>query len=88
MRQSVSIPDGILLLSNTDFECPKCGQIHNESDWYPKLQKSTESWTTKRCKNKACNEQLGITMDIMGDVVCWKHSEEEKLIEDEIEWYF
>lgn len=88
MRQSVLIPDGILLLSETDFKCPKCGQIHNESDWYPKFKISPERCITKICKNKACKERLGVTMDIMGDVVCWKRSEEDKVIADSIEWYF
>ena len=87
MRQLVSIPNGVLTLADTDFECPKCLQVHNEEDWYPRLDKSGETWITKRCKNKACKERLGITMNIIGDVVCWKRSE-ERLMEDATEWNF
>jgi len=77
MSKSIKIPNGIITLSETDFKCPKCECIHSEEDYYSKLRNSDKHFIYKKCKG--CKTTLGISSNIMGDVVVWLKEEESKI---------
>lgn len=70
--------DGIIHICyiKTEFNCPECGILHTEDDYYDRLVKSKRFLIYKKCKG--CFETLGITSDIKGDVVVWLKSEEKR----------
>jgi len=68
---------GIVCLCQTDFNCPKCGKLHTEDDYYKQLDKSKHGLIYKKCKG--CGVKLGITSDIKGDIRVWLKEEETKL---------
>lgn len=80
MSYQISIPNGILTLNDVDFNCPKCGHLHEESDYYKKLEKSDETYIYMKCKS--CKEKLGVTTDYRGDVVVWLKSKEQELLNE------
>lgn len=67
---------GILSLVDTDFQCPDCGQVHSEDDYFARMQKS--KYGLIYCKCKQCRVMLGVTTDMRGDVKVWIKSEEKK----------
>jgi len=56
------------------FKCPKCECPHKEEDYYEKLSKSKTFVSYQKCKG--CKTKLGISSDIMGDVVVWLKEDE------------
>ena len=76
MGYTVRIPNGIISMAYVDFKCPKCEKSYSEEDYYDQLSKSKSGLIYKTCK--CCKEKLGITYDMMGDVVVWLKSEEQK----------
>lgn len=75
--KSIAIPNGILTISDTDFNCPKCECPHTEDDYYNQLHKSKDGLIYKKCKG--CKTKLGITSDIRGDIQVWVKDEEIKV---------
>ena len=69
MGYTIKIPDGFITMSHADFNCPVCGQLHSEVDYYKQLNKSKHGLIHKHCKN--CNAWLGITSDMRGDIQVW-----------------
>jgi len=65
---------GILTLCETDFNCPKCGYLYHEKDYYSQLYNSKRGLIYKQCKG--CKTKLGITSDIKGDIHVWIKDEE------------
>lgn len=76
MGYSIKIPNGILSMSYSDFNCPKCECPHTEDDYYNRLYKNKNSLIYKKCKG--CKTKLGITIDIIGDVRVWLKEDERK----------
>ena len=75
MAKSIRIPNGIISIVDVDFKCPKCECPHEEKDYYPQLYKSKSGLIYKNCKG--CKTKLGITSNMMGDVVVWLKEEEK-----------
>lgn len=69
MGYSVVIPNGILSLVDTDFNCPKCSAKYTEDFYYKALNKSKKTYIYKKCL--VCSAKMGISSDIKGDVVVW-----------------
>jgi len=69
--KSIQIGDshGIICLCKTDFNCPKCGCLHTEDDYYNQLDKSKHGLIYKKCKG--CKTKLGISSDYKSNVVVW-----------------
>jgi len=76
MSKCIPIKDGIICLCKTDFECPLCGYKYTEDDYYKRLYHSKHGFIYKTCKG--CKTKLGISSNIIGDVVVWLKSEESK----------
>lgn len=74
MSETIPIKGGFLRLVETDFNCPSCGEIHHEEDYYKALCKNKSGVTYRKCKG--CKTALGISSNIMGDVVVWRKDEE------------
>ena len=64
-----------LSMCHTDFKCPKCTCHHDADDYQDKLQKSKKGYIYKKCKG--CKTTLGITYNVIGDVVAWLKEEED-----------
>lgn len=75
MSHTVTIPGATLSMVETGFDCPSCGQRHEEEDYYKQYVKSQHT-TYISCKNKNCKQKLGVAFDIRGDVVVWLKSKE------------
>lgn len=78
MSKTIVFHGALITLCDTDFKCPNCGEIHNEDDWYPRVNKSKHGVIYRNCKNDDCGQRLGVTTDIKGDVVVWLKKEERK----------
>ena len=74
MSQTIRIPNGLITLVETDFNCPKCTCIHEEEDYYDRLYRSKHGFIYKSCKG--CKAKLGISSNIRGDVVVWLKEDE------------
>lgn len=77
MSRSVRVPNGIISLVETEFNCPNCTCHHEEDDWYGKYRKAAGHVLYMNCKG--CKTKLGITLDMRSDVVVWLKEEEEKI---------
>ena len=75
MSYSILIPNGILTMCETAFECPVCSCKHTSDDYEDRLMKSKKGLIYKQCKG--CKRKLGITTNMMGDVVVWDKSTEK-----------
>lgn len=65
-----------LSMCHNDIECPWC-EYKYDSNWYEeRLEKSKKGLIYKKCK--ICKKSLGITHDLMGDVVVWLKEKESK----------
>ena len=64
----ITVPNGIICISKTEFNCPSCGKLYTEKDYYSQLDKSKRGLIYKRCK---CGIRIGITSDIRGDIRAW-----------------
>jgi hypothetical protein len=53
-----------------------------ESDYEKRLDKSEYDYIYITCKNKKCGVKIGLTTDMMGDVVVWLKSEEKELLNE------
>ena len=76
MAHSIKIPNGILTIADVDFKCPKCECPHCEEDYYTKLYKSEIGLIYQNCKG--CKTKLGITTNMIGDVVVWLKEDQQK----------
>jgi hypothetical protein len=76
MSYTIRMPNAIITCVEVDFKCPKCGCPHSEEDYYNRLNKSKRGLIYKACKG--CKSRLGITVDMMGDVVVWLKEDERK----------
>ena len=72
MSYAVIIPNGILTLSNNEFNCPKCNFTHDSEEYYDKICEKRLIYI--KCKN--CKTKLGLTSDIKGDIQVWEKSKE------------
>ena len=63
-----------LSIIKTDFNCPKCTKLHEEKDFDKRLNNSSKGYIYMKCKG--CKTVLGVSTDIMGDVVAWVKDEE------------
>ena len=72
---------GILCFVDTDFKCPSCGELHEESFYYNQLSKSKRGYIYKHCRR--CAAKIGITSDYKGDVQVWLKSEENNNLKTE-----
>lgn len=72
MSRTIITPDGILTLSDNEFDCPKCGLNHDGEEYYNRLCEKGLIYI--KCKN--CKTNLGITPDIKGDIQVWEKSKE------------
>lgn len=77
MGYCVRIPDGIISMAESDFQCPKCGHGYNEEDYYNRLVKSKRYYIYKTCKT--CSTKMGISVDYRGDVQVWLKEDESKI---------
>jgi transposase-like protein len=75
MPTTVIVPNGIITMAITDFDCPKCTCPHDESDYYEKMRKSTNGFIYISCKG--CKRKIGITTDIRGDTRVWMKEDEK-----------
>lgn len=80
MGYEILIPNGILSMSEVDFECPSCKHKHVENDYIKKLEKSEDYLTYINCKG--CKKKIGVTVNYMSDVVVWLKSEEKELLNE------
>ena len=76
MSETIRMAGAIITLVKVDFDCPKCKTRHFEQDYYDKMHKSKNGLIYRSCKN--CKDKLGITTNMMGDVVVWLKSEERQ----------
>jgi predicted 3-demethylubiquinone-9 3-methyltransferase (glyoxalase superfamily) len=76
MTYCVPIKNGIMTFCETDFKCPKCECQHEEEDYFEKLDRSKKGLIYIKCKG--CKTKLGVSFNIMGDVVAWLKEEEKK----------
>lgn len=76
MGYSIPINNGIISICYTDFKCPICNYIHQEEDWYTRYEKSKHGLIYMNCKG--CKSKIGVTINIMGDVVTWDKKTEKK----------
>lgn len=74
MSKSIIINGAIITLAKTEIDCPNCKKVYNEDFYYNQLQKSDKGFIYKYCKG--CNEKIGISLNIMGDSVCWLKKDE------------
>lgn len=74
MATTVRIPNGFITLCKNEFNCPSCEKTHTEEDYYDRLFKTKDSFIYMKCKG--CKEKLGVTTNMVGDVVAWLKSEE------------
>ena len=74
MSECIPIKNGHVCLVQTGFNCPKCRHAHSEMDWYPKMEEEKSVVVYINCNN--CNEEIGVTTDIKGDVQVWLKSNE------------
>jgi len=65
---------GFMCMVETDFKCPKCGYLHHEKDYYPKMQKKGDDLVYIKCKG--CKTKLGVAPDFKGDIHVWIKDEE------------
>lgn len=72
----ITIPNGIICISKTDFKCPSCDKLFTEKDYYSQLYKSKRGLIYKRCN--CCGIRMGITTCIRGDVRVWDKRDEKK----------
>jgi hypothetical protein len=76
MSYSIFVPNGILTMVETDFNCPNCQQEYSEDFYYKALFKNEKGLIYKKCRK--CGSKMGITTDIRGDVKVWlKQNEHE-----------
>jgi len=75
MTYCIPVDKGILCMSKVEFNCPACGEEYHEEDYYNQLDKSKRGYIYKHCKK--CAAHIGISSNIMGDVVVWLKSEEQ-----------
>ena len=80
MGSSIRVPNGILSLVETDFNCPKCECLHLEEDYSKQMEKSNTGVVYKICKG--CKSKIGIAIDMRGDVKVWLKTYEKKEIHD------
>ena len=66
--------NAIVTLVETDFKCPKCECVHHEDDYFSKMYASDSGFFYQKCKG--CKTKLGITTNIMGDVLVWLKEDE------------
>lgn len=62
-------------IAKTDFNCPVCNKQYEEKDYYRQLYNSKKHFIYKTCKG--CNNKLGISSNIIGNVVVWEKSKEK-----------
>ena len=74
MSKSIRVPNGIISLIETEFNCPQCTCFHNENFYSEKMSKSENGIIYKNCKG--CKIRLGITFDLRGDVRVWLKKDE------------
>jgi predicted RNA-binding Zn-ribbon protein involved in translation (DUF1610 family) len=81
MSKCIPVNGGLITISETDFNCPACGEQYFEKDYWRQLDKSKYGLIYKRCKG--CGVWMGISTNIEGDTVVWLKSEEK--LNEEIE---
>jgi transcription elongation factor Elf1 len=75
MSKCVSIPGGVLTLSNIAFKCPHCEHPYTDADdvYLKRCNKNKSGYTTIRCKS--CGKRFNMTYNMQGDAVSFPVSE-------------
>lgn len=74
MTYIVKIPNGIICMSETSFECPKCHTKYSGERESERLHNAKRMLIYKRCTT--CRSWIGITSDIQGDIRSWLKEDE------------
>lgn len=76
MLNLITNPKAILSIIDLNFKCPQCECPHLKKDYYHILCKSKQGLIYKKCRG--CENKLGITIDMQGDVRVWLKEDEHK----------
>ncbi len=77
MTYSVRVPNGIITMCETDFNCPICQCLHTEEDYDKAMKRSSSGSIYKNCKG--CKRKIGVAIDFKGDIHVWEPEDKTKL---------
>jgi len=72
MSKCIPIKNGILCLADTLYQCPYCGEIHDDSSEVilNRINKNKSGNTKVKCAK--CGKKFYMTYNIRGDFQTWK----------------
>jgi len=70
MPTTFAVAGGTITVGNTQIECPCCDHKSNADKYAERLENSKRGYIYVSCDQ--CGDRLGLSVDFMGDIVCWK----------------
>ena len=79
MSHCVSIPGGVLCISDTEVECPHCKVTFDATMYEKRLEKSKRGHLRVHCPH--CRRKVGLAVDMTGDLVGFDLNPPKKLVQ-------
>jgi DNA-directed RNA polymerase subunit RPC12/RpoP len=75
MPTTFAVAGGTITVGNMEIKCPCCGHKSDADKYAGRLERSKRGYIYVSCDQ--CNARLGLSVDFMGDIVCWAKNQKQ-----------